>query len=222
MRLRIHREGIKTLAAAGILLVIVNLLVFAAFGNSILLFLMMGLSVFGAGFVGWFFRNPRRPQPDAGNTVIAPADGKVISIGEMYVGEFFEDYRTRVSIFMSGNNVHINWIPVSGFVRYQTYNPGRHLFARHPKSSDRNERSTVIIEDRQGRQIMMRQIAGIMARRVITYPRPGRKVVQGEELGFIKFGSRVDLFFPPGTHILVKEGDKTTGRVTRIAEWPEI
>lgn len=219
MKLRIHREGIKTLAAIGITLVILNLLTYISFGDKFSFFLILGISVIILCFVGWFFRNPERPVPDHDGSVIAPADGTIIKVDELYVGEFFEDYRTRVSIFMSGNNVHVNWIPLSGFVRYQQYNPGRHLFARHPKSSDRNERSTVIIEDPQGKQIMMRQIAGIMARRVITYPLPGITVSQGDELGFIKFGSRVDLFLPRGTKVLVKPGDKTIGRVTAIAEW---
>jgi len=217
--MRIHREGIKTLAAIGIGLLTIDALAFLVIGNGIMVYLIVGLSLVTMGFVAWFFRNPERPSRNDNGSVIAPADGTIICVDELFVGEFFEDYRTRVSIFMSANNVHINWIPLSGFVRYQQYNPGRHLFARHPKSSDRNERSTVIIEDTHGRQIMMRQIAGIMARRVITYPRPGNSVLQGEELGFIKFGSRVDLFFPPGVQVLVKPGDKTIGRVTELAKW---
>lgn len=219
MRIRIHREGIKTLSAIAIVLVIIDFLVFIGFGAEILFYLVLGLSLFIFFFVGWFFRKPNRPLPASDGTITAPADGTIISVDELFVGEFFEDYRTRVSIFMSGNNVHINWIPLSGFIRYQRYNPGRHLFARHPKSSDRNERSTVIIEDHEGKQLMMRQIAGIMARRVITYPVPGISVKQGEELGFIKFGSRVDLFLPRGTKVLVKPGDKTIGRITRVAQW---
>ena len=219
MRIRIHREGIKTLSGIGIILILLNVLTYIGFGTDFLFLCLLSLSLINVCFVAWFFRKPERPLPESNGTVIAPADGTVISVDELFVGEFFEDYRTRVSIFMSGNNVHINWIPLSGFVRYQRYNPGMHLFARHPKSSDRNERSTVIIEDPKGRQLMMRQIAGIMARRVITYPLPGKTVSLGEELGFIKFGSRVDLFFPKGTKILVKQGDKTVGRVTEVAEW---
>jgi phosphatidylserine decarboxylase len=219
MNLRIHREGIKTLTAIGLFLVVVDILIYIGFGIGWGFYLALGLSVFVLCFVAWFFRQPDRPLPSNDGTVISPADGTILSVDELYVGEFFEDYRTRVSIFMSGNNVHINWIPLTGFVRYQQYNPGRHLFARHPKSSDRNERSTVIIEDARGKQLMMRQIAGIMARRVITYPRPGKEVKKGDELGFIKFGSRVDLFFPKGTKVLVKTGDKTIGRVTKVAEW---
>ena len=218
MKIRIHREGIKTLTVIGIFLASVVLLAYLMIGNTLAFWLISAFALVVMGFVGWFFRQPERPVPVDEGTVIAPADGTIISVDEFFVGEFFEDYRTRVSIFMSGNNVHINWIPLSGFVRYQRYNPGRHLFARHPKSSDRNERSTVIIEDEEGRQVMMRQIAGIMARRVITYPMPGKTVQQGDELGFIKFGSRVDLFLPKGTKVLVKPGDKTVGRVTRVAE----
>jgi phosphatidylserine decarboxylase len=219
MKFPIHREGIKTLAAIFLFLLMVDALVFIGFGPGTLLYIAISLSLLVLVFVGWFFRQPNRPIPSMEGNVIAPADGTIISVDELFVGEFFEDYRTRVSIFMSGNNVHINWIPLTGFVRYQQYNPGKHLFARHPKSSDRNERSTVIIEDSKGKQIMMRQIAGIMARRVVTYPRPGKSVVQGDELGFIKFGSRVDIFLPLGTKVLVKPGDKTIGRVTKVAEW---
>lgn len=219
MKIRIHREGIKTLSAIGIVLVLINILNYFILGTGLFFLIAILLSLVIICFVGWFFRKPDRPLPPSNGAVIAPADGTIISVDELFVGEFFEDYRTRISIFMSANNVHINWIPLSGFVRYQLYNPGRHLFARHPKSSDRNERSTVIIEDSEGKQLMMRQIAGIMARRVITYPRPGKTVLQGEELGFIKFGSRVDLFLPRGTKVLVKPGDKTVGRVTEIAEW---
>lgn len=219
MKIRIHREGIKTMSAIGTVLVLLNILNFFVFGTGFLFLIAIFLSLFIICFVGWFFRKPNRPLPQSSRAVIAPADGTIISVDELFVGEFFEDYRTRISIFMSGNNVHINWIPLSGFVRYQLYNPGRHLLARHPKSSDRNERSTVIVEDSEGKQIMMRQIAGFMARRVITYPRPGKTVLQGEELGFIKFGSRVDLFLPKGTKVLVKPGDKTVGRVTEVAEW---
>jgi phosphatidylserine decarboxylase len=219
MKIRIHREGIKTLSGIGLILLLLNFLIYVSVGPGYLVYIVLFLSVFIICFVTWFFRKPERPLRASNGTVLAPADGTIISVDELFVGEFFEDYRTRISIFMSGNNVHINWIPLSGFVRYQRYNPGRHLFARHPKSSDRNERSTVIIEDSAGRQIMMRQIAGIMARRVITYPQPGKTVYQGEELGFIKFGSRVDLFLPKGTRVLVKPGDKTVGGVTEVAEW---
>jgi phosphatidylserine decarboxylase len=219
MKIPIHQEGIKTLSAIGIVLALLTTSTFFALGPGLPFYCVLFFSVFMVFFVGWFFRKPERPLPASDTRVIAPADGTIISVDELFVGEFFEDYRTRISIFMSGNNVHINWIPLSGFVRYQQYNPGRHLLARHPKSSDRNERSTVIIEDNKGKHIMMRQIAGIMARRVITYPRPGNAVLQGEELGFIKFGSRVDLFLPRGTKVLVRPGDKTIGRVTEVAEW---
>jgi phosphatidylserine decarboxylase len=215
----IHREGFKTLTGILAILVISDVILWLALPHSIGVWLALIVSAFIIGFVSWFFRKPRRPDPIEDPYVIAPADGTIIAVDELFVGEFFKDYRTRVSIFMSGGNVHVNWIPLTGFIRYQKYNPGKHLFARHEKSSDQNERSTVVIESPNGDQLMVRQIAGIMARRVITYPRPGLRVQTGGELGFIKFGSRVDLFFPKGTKILVREGDKTAGRITRIAEW---
>lgn len=219
MKYRIHREGVKTVSSIGFILVLIDILIYILFGSKTVFISALSITVCIMCFVSWFFRKPQRPVPALKDSVIAPADGTILTVDELFVGEYFEDYRTRVSIFMSGGNVHINWIPLTGYVRYQQYNPGRHYFARHPKSSDQNERSTVVIEDNDGRQLMMRQIAGIMARRVVTYPRPGKEVAQGEELGFIKFGSRVDLFFPKDVEILVKPGDKTVGRMTEIAKW---
>lgn len=213
----VHREGFKTLSGIVIILFLTDLLIWIS-GALIGLWISISLSLLIIGFVAWFFRVPRRPVPEEVHKIVAPADGTILSVDELFVGEFFEDYRTRVSIFMSGGNVHINWVPMTGYIRYQKYNPGTHLVAKHPKSSDRNERCSVVIENQAGDQVMVRQIAGVMARRVITYPKPGHEVRQGGELGFIKFGSRVDLFFPRGTEILVKPGDRTIGRVTRIAD----
>ncbi len=221
MMLPIHREGIKTLAGIVALLVILNLVLWLSGIHGIGLWISLVVSVLMTAFVSWFFRLPKRPSPVGDGKIIAPADGTILSVDEIFVGEFFGDYRTRVSIFMSGGNVHVNWIPLSGYIRYQKYNPGTHLFAKHPKSSDHNERSTLVIECEQGHQVMVRQIAGVMARRVITYPKPGLPVQQGGELGFIKFGSRVDLFFPANARVLVSPGDRTRGRVTPVAEWQQ-
>jgi phosphatidylserine decarboxylase len=215
----IHREGYKTLTGIMGFLLLINLILWASYPHGPVKWISFSISLAIFAFVAWFFRQPSRPAPFADQLVIAPADGTVLNIDELFVGEFFQDYRIRVSIFMSGGNVHINWIPLSGFVRYLRYNPGRHLFAKHPKSSDQNERSTLVIESSNGKQLMVRQIAGVMARRVITYPQSGAEVNTGGELGFIKFGSRVDLFFPKGTEILVKQGEKTKGNFTPIAVW---
>ncbi len=213
----IHREGFKTLSGIVVVLTLTNLLIWIS-GVRFGFWISVSLSLLIIGFVSWFFRVPRRPFSDEKGTVIAPADGTILTVDEWYVGEFFGDYRTRVSIFMSGGDVHINWMPLSGYIRYQKYNPGTHLVAKHQKSSDQNERCSVVIEDPAGNLVMVRQIAGVMARRVITYTKPGNQVKQGDELGFIKFGSRVDLFFPKGTSILVKPGDKTIGRLTPVAD----
>jgi phosphatidylserine decarboxylase len=215
----IHREGYKTLTGILAILVVFDTVLWVSFPHGFGLWFGICVSILILAFVAWFFRQPKRPVPSDSGLVIAPADGTILTVDELFVGEFFEDYRQRVSIFMSGGNVHINWVPLGGFIRYQKYNPGRHLFAKHAKSSDRNERSTVVIESPNGKQLMVRQIAGVMARRVISYPKSGTRVDLGGELGFIKFGSRVDLFFPKGTNILVKPGDKTVGRVTPIAAW---
>jgi len=215
----IHREGIKTLTAIAILFFVINLGIFLISGRGWLFGTILGLSVVGICFVAWFFRNPKRARPDENNSIISPADGTILHVDEIYVDEFFNDVRTRVSIFMSAKNVHINWLPVSGYVRYQRYNPGRHFLAKHPKSSELNERCSVVIEDPEGRQVMVRQIAGIMARRVVTYPKAGEDVRLGDQLGFIKFGSRVDVFLPRGTPVEVVPGQKTRGRITVIASW---
>jgi phosphatidylserine decarboxylase len=133
--------------------------------------------------------------------------------------EYFKDKRLQVSIFMSPLNVHVNRYPVSGLVSYFNYHPGKYLVAWHPKSSTLNERSTVVIQDARGREILVRQIAGAVARRIVPYAVQGEQVVQGDELGFIKFGSRVDLFLPLDTRISVKIGDKVLGNKTIIASY---
>jgi phosphatidylserine decarboxylase len=178
------------------------------------------LSVIFFFLVVWFFRDPERPVVPNDALILSPADGKVVVIKETVEQEYFGDTRMQVSIFMSPLNVHLNRFPVSGTVSYFKYHPGRYLVAWHPKSSTLNERSTVVIKDNQGREILVRQIAGAIARRIVPYAVPGKQVVQGGELGFIRFGSRVDLFLPPGTRLNVNVGDKVTGNKTVIGSWP--
>jgi phosphatidylserine decarboxylase len=144
----------------------------------------------------------RKLEPDL-DLVYSPADGKVVVIEETEETEYFMDTRLQVSIFMSPFNMHSNRYPVSGRIKYVSYNQGKNIVAWHPKSSEFNERSSVVIETKEGKEILVRQIAGAMARRIVTYARKGQEVIQGDELGFIKFGSRVDLFFPLGTEIEV-------------------
>lgn len=165
-----------------------------------------------------FFRSPRRSILIDDHKVICPADGKVVAIEEVFEPEYFKDQRIQVSVFMSPNNVHVNWSPVSGVYRYIKYHSGKYLVAWHPKSSTENERTTLVIETEKGVQVLVRQIAGAMARRIVCYGRQGNPIRQGDEIGFIKFGSRVDVFLPPGSNIKVKLGEKVIGKVTEISE----
>ncbi|MFH1121397.1 MAG: phosphatidylserine decarboxylase family protein [Bacteroidota bacterium] len=165
-----------------------------------------------------FFRLPRRILAPDENLIICPADGKVVALEEVLETEFFGDKRIQVSVFMSPNNVHVNWSPISGNISYMKYHPGRYLVAWHPKSSTENERTTVVVENISGLQVLVRQIAGAMARRIVCYAREGNSIRQGDEIGFIKFGSRVDLFIPVDSKVKVTIGQLVTGKQTVIAE----
>lgn len=165
-----------------------------------------------------FFRSPRRMLTPDDNLIMCPADGKVVAIEEVEEPEFFKDKRMQVSVFMSPNNVHVNWSPASGVIRYVKYHPGKYLVAWHPKSSTENERTSVVVENDHGIQILIRQIAGAMARRIVCYAREGSTIRQGDEIGFIKFGSRVDLFLPVDANVRVKIGDLVKGKQTAIAD----
>ncbi|MEN9333873.1 MAG: hypothetical protein RLY35_1053 [Bacteroidota bacterium] len=166
-----------------------------------------------------FFRLPKRMNMAKDNELVAPCDGKVVVIEEVEEPEYFKDKRIQVSIFMSPINVHANWTPVGGEVSYVKYHPGKYLVAWHPKSSTENERSTVVVKANNGKEVLFRQVAGALARRICYYVQPGQSIAQGQEFGFIKFGSRVDLYFPIGTDIRCKIGDVTTGNETVIASW---
>lgn len=165
-----------------------------------------------------FFRHPRRVVPRMDdNMVYAPADGKVVVIEEVEEPEYFKDRRLQVSIFMSPLNVHVNRNPIGGVVRYNAYHPGKYLVAWHPKSSTENERTTVVIDNGK-RQVLLRQIAGALAKRIKNYLNEGQRVTQGSEMGFISFGSRVDVLLPLDTAVQVKIGDVVKGNLTVIAE----
>jgi phosphatidylserine decarboxylase len=166
-----------------------------------------------------FFRSPKIKISKNEAHVLSPADGKVVVIEETTETEYFKDKRIQVSIFMSPTNVHINRNPIGGIVRYFKYHPGKYLMAWNPKSSTENERTTVVIERKNGVELLFRQIAGALARRIVWYVKEGKQVEQGDEFGFIKFGSRVDVFFPLGTKINVNLGDKVKGGITVIAEF---
>ena len=177
------------------------------------------LSLFLIVMILQFFRNPSRAIAAGENTILAPADGKVVVIEEVEEKEYFHDKCIQVSIFMSPLNVHANRNPIGGIVRYMKYHPGKYLVAWHPKSSTENERTTVVIEHKSGQKILFRQIAGAMARRIVYYVEEGDTVKQGEEMGFIKFGSRVDVLLPLSAKIKVKLGDVSVSPQTVIAEF---
>ena len=196
----IHREGYKIIAVGFIILLIINIIAGIMLPDkSFLKWMVLLLSLSLYVFILFFFRLPSRQlQPDPG-LIYAPADGKVVVIEETVENEYFKDQRLQISIFMSPFNMHSNRYPVSGSVKQVYYHPGKYMVAWHPKSSELNERSSVVIETENGTEILVRQIAGAVARRIVTYAKPGQKVTQGGELGFIKFGSRVDVFLPLGT-----------------------
>lgn len=216
----IHKEGYASIAISTILFGIINLVSFyflssAAPVISLLIFIAtLGLLF----FIISFFRIPKRVLTIQENAIIAPADGKVVVIEEVQADEYFTDRRIQVSIFMSPLNVHVNRNPVSGEVAYSQYHKGKYLVAWHPKSSTENERHSVVYRQ-EGKEILVKQIAGAVAKRIINYLQTGQQVKQTEEMGFIKFGSRVDLLLPLDAKILVKIGDKPQGGVTVIATW---
>lgn len=215
--MRIHREGIPSLLWSLVALVVTGALsyYFSPEWYWIDLF-VFSIPVF---FFLQFFRNPVRVIGQADNSLVyAPADGKVVVIEEAEETEYLKERRIQVSIFMSPLNVHVNRNPVGGKVEYFKYHPGKYLVAWHPKSSSENERTTVVYNT-DGRKLLMRQIAGAVARRIVCYLQEGQEVVQGEEMGFIKLGSRVDLFLPLGAKIEVKMGDVVKGNETLIARW---
>ena len=184
-------------------------------------FLHLPVAILSGGFwlfIVSFFRIPSRTHTIQENVIIAPADGRVVVIEEVQADEYFSDKRIQVSIFMSPLNVHVNRNPISGEVVYSQYHPGKYLVAWHPKSSTENERHSVVYRT-GGKEILVKQIAGALAKRICNYLKPGQAVQQGEEMGFIKFGSRVDLLLPLDAKIHCKIGDRPQGGVTVIATW---
>lgn len=215
----IHREGYSLIAMATIILGGLSAAVCYLHAPWWLQYFIYLLS-----FVLWvlivqFFRNPKRNTPKNPKHVIAPADGKVVVIEEVQENEFFKDKRLQVSVFMSPLNVHCNRYPVAGNVEYVKYHPGLFLVAWHPKSSTDNERTTVVVKTPAGQQVLFRQIAGALARRIKYYCKPGDTAEQGGEMGFIKFGSRVDIFLPIGTKVTAKLNDVVKGGESVIAEF---
>lgn len=216
--LKFHKEGAKIiLITCAIVVAIVLLSDFFIKNNFWLLKIIQVISLLFLILVLQFFRNPRRFTQANNDKIIAPVDGKVVVIEEVYESEYFKDKRLMVSIFMSPINVHVTRYAMNGIVKYSKYHPGKYLVAWHPKASEENERTTVVVENSTFGEVLYRQIAGALARRIVNYAEEGMQVVQGEDAGFIKFGSRVDLYLPLGTEINVKLNQKAVGGITVIA-----
>lgn len=214
----LHREGYTHVLTATLLWVAISILNYYFLWNCPLAYWPIQVVFFLLWFwVLWFFRIPKRQFTQGDTIIVAPADGKVVVIEETEETEYFKDRRIQVSIFMSPLNVHVNRSPISGSVDYVKYHPGKYLVAWHPKSSTENERTTVVIRN-NNTALLLRQIAGAMARRIKYYVQPGDQIRQNEEFGFIRFGSRVDVFFPTGTKIEVKIGDAVKGGQTILAK----
>lgn len=217
--MRIHKEGISILLTAFIVLLIVHaiFLKYGTIASRHYIFFSI-LSTLLYAFLVYFFRDPVRIVALQERCVLAPADGKIVAIQQVYEDEYFHDSRIQVSIFMSPLNVHVNSNPISGLVKFFRYHPGKYLVAWHPKSSAKNERTTIVIEHEAGASILFRQIAGFLARRIRFYLQEGEVVQQGSECGFIKFGSRVDVFLPLDAKIKVSLGEKVKGGASILAE----
>lgn len=216
--IRFHKEGYKIIVIAFILSITGILLaekfieiiwVVKAIQIVILAFLFIVLQ---------FFRNPKRDTNLNENTIIAPVDGKVVVIEEVEEPEYFKDKRLQVSIFMSPINVHVTRYAMSGLVKYSKYHPGKYLVAWHPKASTENERTTIVLDNKVFGEVLYRQIAGALAKRIVNYAEEGTEVIQGADAGFIKFGSRVDLYLPIGTELTIKLGDVVKGGTQVVAK----
>lgn len=215
-----HKEGYPSLIIALLFAALVNAITFFFF-NDFMSIKIGGyiLSSLVLLIIIQFFRSPKRNWVQRDGDIISPADGTVVVIEEVEETEFFNEKRLQVSVFMSPVNVHINRYPISGNLKYYKYHPGLFLVAWHPKSSTDNERTTVVVEDKQGRSVLYRQIAGALARRIVFFGKEGDSVEQNDECGFIKFGSRVDLLLPLDVKLNVKLNEKVKGGITTIAKF---
>ncbi len=213
-----HKEGYPSLVVTVFVVAVINAVTYFSFrAYPVVVWLGYALSAFLLTVIIQFFRSPSRTLVINDNNIIAPADGTVVVIEQVLEQEYFNDKRLQVSIFMSPLNVHVNRFPVSGMIKYVKYHPGLFLVAWHPKSSTDNERSTIVVKLPKGEEVMFRQIAGALARRIVNNAMHGNDAAQGQEFGFIKFGSRVDLLLPVGVKMKVGLDEKVRGGETVIA-----
>ncbi len=201
-----------------LILIAINILTYSLINIYWIKFAIFAVSIVFFLLIIQFFRNPKRETKHNNNHIVAPVDGKVVVIEEVYEKEYFKDKRLQISIFMSPINVHVTRHPVGGKVTFSKYHPGKFLVAWHPKSSEENERTTVVVNNEVAGEIMYRQIAGALAKRIVNYAEVDTEVVQGSDSGFIKFGSRVDVFVPLGTKVNVEINQKVKGGVSVIAD----
>ncbi len=216
--MRFHKEGYKIIFNS--LLINLALAIFI-WVLPLVIQVKVVLLVLPALLFAWtifFFRFPNR-KVNRGDYILSSADGKIVAIEETFESEYFKEKRLQISVFMSGFDVHVNWYPFEGIIKYTKYHEGHYFFARHPKSSEKNERSSIVLEKEEGKDVLIRQVAGIMARRIVYYAKPGDEVEQGEELGMIRFGSRVDFFLPVSAVPDVKMGQKVRAQKTVIAHF---
>lgn len=216
--MKIHKEGTSMIVGSFIITIVIAALLFYYAGINVWTIIVSCIPLILTVFFISFFRDPVRHPVGDETHITAPADGKIVIIKEVEESEYFHHPMLQISVFMSFFNVHINWIPMTGIISFFKYHPGNYLAAWHPKSSVKNERTTVVLKNSSGVEILCRQIAGLFARRVVCYAEYEKKFKAGEQLGFIKFGSRADVFLPIGTKVNVKIGDKVTGSETVIAE----
>ena len=219
-KIKVHREGTGLLLSAFTIVLIVNFPLYYFRVNNLLFYSVLTVSLFLFLILLNFFRSPlRRFTTDAEGLVIAPADGTIVALEEVMENDYFHDKRIQISIFMSVFNVHANWFPVNGTIEHVSHRDGRFKSAYLPKSSSENECSSIVIKTHSGIEVMTRQIAGALARRVVTYAKEHELCHVDEQMGFIKFGSRVDTYLPVGTEILIKMKQKVTGNQTPIARF---
>lgn len=212
-----HKEGHKSILITLFIVVAIFLSAEYVSDNQIIQYILYGVGLFLLIIILQFFRNPKRYTQQNDNHIIAPVDGKVVVIEEVFEKEYFKDKRLQVSIFMSPINVHVTRYALSGLVKFSKYHPGKFLVAWHPKASEENERTTIVIENQVFGEVLYRQIAGALAKRIVNYAKENTSVVQGTDAGFIKFGSRVDLFLPIDTKLDIKLNDVVKGGETIIA-----
>lgn len=217
--MHIHKEGRIILRNSFLILLLLNFTIIAVLNMNVWAYIaLIGCSALLYLWILYFFRNPIRQISIQEEIILSPADGKVVAIKQAYEDEYFHADRIQISIFMSPFNVHVNRSPISGVLEYFKYHPGKYLVAFHPKSSTKNERTTAVVKRADGIEVLFRQIAGFVARRIKFYPQVGDVIYQGNEVGFIKFGSRLDVFLPLNADIKVTLGEQVKGGISTIAQ----